>query len=221
VTDDSPGGKRRRVPALAPDERRRAIVLATVPLLREHGLQVSTRQIAQAAGVAEGTLFGVFPDKEALIRAALISCFDPEPTLAALWEIDRDADLRERLVTALDILQEGFSRNAALLGALRTQARLHPPSTEDLARMSEFREQLENSRVRLMDAIASLIEPDRRRLRRSPDVAAHLLTMIMMTTTRGFFAGTEAVDSAEIVTLLLDGLLVRDGDEARDGEGDS
>ena len=42
---------------------------ATLPLLRAHGLSITTRQIAEAAGVAEGTIFGVFPDKEALLQA--------------------------------------------------------------------------------------------------------------------------------------------------------
>ena len=51
--------RRRRVPALAPEERRAALIAATIPLLHEHGLEVSTKQIAHAAGVAEGTIFGV------------------------------------------------------------------------------------------------------------------------------------------------------------------
>ena len=36
-------GKRQRVPALAPEERRAALIEATIPLLRQHGLSVSTR----------------------------------------------------------------------------------------------------------------------------------------------------------------------------------
>ncbi len=52
---------------MAPEDRRAALIAATIPLLREHGLDVSTRQIAQAAGVAEGTIFGVFPDKNSLV----------------------------------------------------------------------------------------------------------------------------------------------------------
>ena len=57
---------RRRVAPLAPDDRRAALIEATLPLLREHGTAVSTRQIADAAGVAEGTIFRVFPDKNSL-----------------------------------------------------------------------------------------------------------------------------------------------------------
>ena len=43
---------RSRARRLAPEDRRRALVDATLPLVREHGLAVSTRQIAEAAGGA-------------------------------------------------------------------------------------------------------------------------------------------------------------------------
>ncbi len=50
-------------------ERRESIVAAVLPLVRERGVLPSTREIAQAAGVAEGTIFGVFDDKRALMHA--------------------------------------------------------------------------------------------------------------------------------------------------------
>ena len=62
---------------MAPDDRRRAIVDAVVPLLLEHGDAVTTRQIAEAAGIAEGTIFRVFPDKPALLLAAAEETMDP------------------------------------------------------------------------------------------------------------------------------------------------
>ncbi|MCU1430433.1 MAG: DNA-binding transcriptional regulator, AcrR family, partial [Actinomycetia bacterium] len=36
------------------------IVAATLPLLLEHGDRVTSRQIAEAAGIAEGTIFRAF-----------------------------------------------------------------------------------------------------------------------------------------------------------------
>jgi AcrR family transcriptional regulator len=193
---------------MAPDERRAAIIQATIPLLREHGLDVSTRQIARAAGVAEGTLFGVFPDKPALIRAAVISTFAPEPVVAALAAIDPAADLRQRLVAALEILRQRFLRNAALMGALRASITRTAQATTDAQATREFFAQMERSRTEILAALRALIEPDRTLLRRGPETAAQLLFQLTTSSARGL-GGTEPMESAEIVTLILDGLLVR------------
>ena len=40
---------------LAPEDRRTAILAALIPLLVERGGDVTTKEIAQAAGIAEGT----------------------------------------------------------------------------------------------------------------------------------------------------------------------
>ena len=54
-------------------ERRQALIEATIPLLSTHGAAVSTRQVAEAAGVAEGTIFRAFSSLEDLIRAATLA----------------------------------------------------------------------------------------------------------------------------------------------------
>ena len=65
---------------MSSDNRRRAIVEAITPLLIEHGGGVTTRQMAEAAGIAEGTIFRVFSDKCALIHEAIKSGMDPRPS---------------------------------------------------------------------------------------------------------------------------------------------
>ena len=85
----------RRMP---PAERREALINATLPLVLWHGPGVTTRQIAEAADVAEGTIFRVFDDKEALIRAVTERAFDPAPALAEIAAIEPALSLRDRFV---------------------------------------------------------------------------------------------------------------------------
>ncbi|WP_233573987.1 TetR/AcrR family transcriptional regulator [Amycolatopsis panacis] len=56
----------KRAPAMAPEDRRRMIVRTVLPLVVEHGREVTTAQIARAAGIGEGTIFRVFQDKDEL-----------------------------------------------------------------------------------------------------------------------------------------------------------
>lgn len=111
---------RQRAEPLAPEERRRAILEAVVPLVVESGGRVTTSEIAKAAGVAEGTIFRVFDDKAALIHEALKSSFDPAPTLERIAAIDRSHTFEERLREAAAIIVERSERVHALAAVLRS-----------------------------------------------------------------------------------------------------
>ena len=193
--------RRRRVPAMSPDDRRAALVEATIPLLYEHGVDVSTRQIAAAAGVAEGTIFGVFPDKTSLIVAALARALDVRPTLDALDAIDESLGLRDRLVEATRLIHDRFSRNANLMNAARTLVFSSGDHQEAAGQMMKSRELLQA-------AIAMVITPDATQLRRSPESAARLLLLFVGANAFGPFGEPGEFRPAETVSLLLDGLLV-------------
>jgi AcrR family transcriptional regulator len=110
---------RRRAAVLPPDERRSTIVQATLPLLLAHGEMVTTRQIADAAGIAEGTIFRVFDDKDAVLRAVLDAVFDPAPFEEAVAAIDPDVPFEAALRMIIDLLQrrsEAIWRVASSLG---------------------------------------------------------------------------------------------------------
>src|SRR5437763_1994285 len=96
----------KRASALPPDERRSMIVRATLPLLLENGEMVTSRQIADAAGIAEGTIFRVFADKDALIAAVIDAALDTEPLERALASIDLALPFEKALAAAIDLLQQ-------------------------------------------------------------------------------------------------------------------
>lgn len=122
---------RSRAKPLAPEDRRDAILDAVVPLLREKGRDVSSRQLAEAAGVAEGTLFRAFGDKETLIAAAIERIFDHAPLWAALRGIDTDASFEHKLDRVVVLLQEHLSAIVTAVIALSIAERPADPDPED------------------------------------------------------------------------------------------
>ena len=194
--------RRRRVPALSPEERRAALIEATIPLLHEHGIDVSTRQIAQAAGVAEGTIFGVFETKSSLVVMSVIKALDAQPTLDALAAIDRSLPLRARMIQASELIRARFAENMHLMAAARRLIIAGQTDPEEAKRMTANRENLHA-------ALTEVIEPDTARLRRSPGDVARLILLFCGASTYGPFGDPDGFNSEETVSLLLDGLLDR------------
>lgn len=192
--------RRRRVPALAPEERRAALIAATIPLLHEHGLEVSTRQIATAAGVAEGTIFGVFESKNSLVVCSVIQALDPQATLDALEAIDRSRPLRERLAEAADVIHARFAENAQLLSAARKLFLAGHGDPDTQSRMA-------SSRERLREALTAVIEPDAAVLRKPPAAVAQMLLLFCGANTYGPYGDPDGFRGTELVSLLLDGFL--------------
>jgi AcrR family transcriptional regulator len=116
---------------MSPEERRSHILDAAIPLLREHGPDFSTKQLAEAAGVAEGTLFRAFGDKEAILSAAVERYFDPEPFRNALRGIDPDESTVVKIRHVLQLLSDRFTGVIGFMSALRGVARPPRRGTDD------------------------------------------------------------------------------------------
>jgi AcrR family transcriptional regulator len=190
-----------RARPLPPDERRAALVAATLPLVVQHGPSVTTRQIADAAGVAEGTIFGVFPDKETLIRATVAAAFDPASVVDRLASLDPSGTFEDRLTAAVVILQERLAKVFNLITAFR----LHEPPDEHVHVNPP-------ANVAIVEALAELFAHDAERLRLEPAQCARLLRLVVFAGSHPRITDDNPLSAEEIVDLLLHGIAHDDAD---------
>ncbi len=188
-----------RARPLAPAERRDQLVDVTLRLLREHGRSVSTKQIAEAAGVAEGTIFRVVESKDELVDAALARAFQPGALLDRIAEIDLDAPLRERLVLLTSILQQRFRATFGLIekvGLLGPPPHLHDSPAADEVRAT------------VAAACRAVVAPDADLLAVDVDDLVHRLRLLTFAGSHDRVADGRLLTPEEIVGTVLDGLLV-------------
>ncbi|WP_432560369.1 TetR/AcrR family transcriptional regulator [Granulicoccus sp. GXG6511] len=189
-----------RAPALPPDERRRSIVAAALPLLRVKGVQVSTTEIAQAAGVAEGTLFRVFDNKDEIIHAVIDDVMDPAHTIEDLAAIDRTDPLPDRMTAIVRILHARIADVAFLMGVLHASGVAHSRPRHTHAQHKAHSETLR-------DAIVGVLSSDAPRLRQSPEATASLLRSVSFATAHPLLSDGVVTDPEAVVDFLLHGLL--------------
>jgi AcrR family transcriptional regulator len=188
-----------RAAPMAPERRRAALVDSTLALIRQHGAAVSTRQIAEAAGVAEGTIFRVFPNKDALICAAKEAAFDPASVVQQLRAIPAEEPIEQRLLQAATILQERLRSVIELLTVLRMGAPSgsgpsgHAPSHAP-------------DHAPILEALADVVRPDRDHLTCEPEQVARLMRLICFAGSHPRIADGVPLTPQEVVGLLLDGV---------------
>jgi len=169
------------------------IIDAVIPLLLKHGADVTSRQIAEAAGVAEGTVFRAFGDKESLIRAAVERYLESSPIRQPLTEINPGLALEDRIRAAVVILQarfRGVFRMVSILGE-----HPHPRSAHD--------------RKNITAVFTALVEPDLERLNIPPDRAAKLLRWICFASSLPPFNDGEYYTADELTDMVLYGIVGR------------
>jgi len=180
------------------DELRAALIAATEPLLERFGREVSTKQIAEAAGIAEGTIFRAFATKEALIDAVIEDAFGIQRTCDELAQVDLALSLEKRLVAAVVILQERLRRVLALFGSLRLRKEAHD--------YDSFRAKQQADNELLNSAIVPLIKPDQDQLRLAAIEAASAVRAITFSMTHHILGDQRLAEPQQIVDLVLHGI---------------
>ncbi|MFL6123819.1 TetR/AcrR family transcriptional regulator [Actinophytocola sp.] len=201
--------KRRRAPAMSQEERRAAIVRSTLPLLLEHGGNVSTSQIAAAAGIAEGTVFRAFKDKQELLLACVHAGMNSEAEVARIAAIGHDGPLHARLTEGVRAVSGYLDRvwsigQAARSGGLGPEAmqrRMHgdgeprePGPPPEFVRVSQ-------AMGHLFDEVTDNLRVDKERATRM------LLSLVFSNRMRASGFGEPIDDPAEIVDLFLHGVM--------------
>lgn len=182
---------RERARPLSPEERREAILEAVLPLLRERGRDVTSRELAEASGVAEGTLFRAFGDKESLLDAALRKLLDRREFLAELRRIPMDLPLDDKLGCIVSALRARFGevfRIMTLFGIDR------PPPLRG------------ESQEEWLGLVRELLEPELPGLRVPVDTVVWYLRLVAFGSSIEPFAHVRTFDAEELAGIIAHGV---------------
>ncbi|MCK0115894.1 MULTISPECIES: TetR/AcrR family transcriptional regulator [Isoptericola] len=181
MTQDAPAGRAAR---MDPADRRAAIIDAVLPIVAERGVDVTSRELATAACVAEGTIFRAFGDKSSLLGAVAVEglhrASGPEETRAELAGIDPDRPLASRLAEVIELGRRRMGEVVRWMGVLRVLH--HRAGSRDVVadeRVRDFRAQLAEQRAEqraaTLEGLTAVLAPDAHCLRVPVEVAVALV----------------------------------------------
>ena len=154
---------------MPPEQRRAALIEATLPLLFDHGPALTTKQVAEAAGVAEGTIFRVFASLNDLVDATTREAMSSERLTRELNQLTLGDTIEDKVTATLTLLTTRFTKMRTLLMA--AHAREHHAA-------SCMRDELAARRAELDVWLTAHFKPHAADLRTTPDTFVAFLRTI-------------------------------------------
>jgi AcrR family transcriptional regulator len=170
---------------------------SAIALIRDHHRLPTTREIAVAAGVAEGTIFRVFATKDELFDAVLERTFDAEPFFEGLAKIDGDTGLDEVMIEIVRVLQARFLEVFDIMGAFSL---VGPPERFRDPKVQRRQEQKGSERVQ------ALLEPYADQLRLPVARVARMTRLLTFSGSHKHINDGEVLPADEIVQTILYGV---------------
>ena len=186
---------RQRAQPMAPDDRRAMIAEQAIPLFVEHGSSLTTRQLADHLGIAEGTIFRAFGDKDTLVRAAVRAYFDRAEAHLTTGLVDASLPLEEKVSRLVRGAREHARGVFAMLSLL------------DPAEAGEY---IARARSGAFEAaIADAFAPDAASLGVPADRVAALLRIAVIAASAPPRHQHSPIDDDELVDFILYGIAGR------------
>ncbi|TPX00122.1 TetR/AcrR family transcriptional regulator, partial [Schumannella luteola] len=151
----------------------------------------TSRELADAAGIAEGTVFRAFGDKESLFAAALDRLLDPEPFRAELRRIPLDLPFEDKIACVIEALRTRFREVFRIMQLFQMDG---PPPRREAANED------------WLDIVRELLQPDLAHLGVPIDTVAWYLRLVAFGASIEPFNHFRRFDSAELATIVVHGV---------------
>jgi len=175
------------------EARQDMIIGIVIPLILEHGRDLTSKQIAEACGIAEGTIFRAFGDKETLITTAVERYLDPLALRANLRAVDGDLPLDDKLAAIMGLLRDRFSSVIRMMAAI---GRSGPPARREGSDPNDF-----------AVVIAELLAPHIDEMRVEPQQVAQFARVIAFASALPVFGDSIPLSPAELLDLFQHGVM--------------